>query len=102
MIPDVLYRILIDFVEGEECFETTVWDSDAKSVAAKKKIIEIYAWAKHGRAAKEAELNLSYPENSDGEYDVVYAEVNRIEKEIENKDTEYLRWVTDNRGLLWT
>ena len=110
----VLFECIIHFVEREKCFETIVWtwgDGSKKVVA---KIREIYDWIKVVRPQMEAKMWDAYPPmrkidvldwvkaSTKEEYESKYGEVDRLEKYIDDKDTEYLQWIVVNRSSLWT
>lgn len=112
---NVLYAGIINYVDGEKCFEVIDW-SDTKDRKDAKQIKEIYQWAKIGRNKKLEELENAYPEisknldllqdwiNSDkcGTYKQKYGKVIKIEKFIKDRDDKYLSWIILNREILWT
>ncbi len=62
IIPNVLFTAIIEFVEDEQCFKYILWTGcGGKNRAAKRKIKEIYQWAKTGRKELEEEISKSYP-----------------------------------------
>ena len=112
----VLYAGIINYVEGEKCFEVIDWSRYKKHA---NKIEEIYNWAKTGRDESEKQMMAAYPEENhiwnpktgqiySGDspckksYEELYGEVDRWEKYIKEKDDEYLVWLILNRGILWT
>jgi len=113
LIPTMLYASIINYVEGEDCFNTIVIEG-----AEAQMIKTIYNWAKWDRAAFQQKIMDAYPESrprKKGEsisdwlnhddrlsYEEMYGEVNRLEAEFEKWDTEYLRWIVTNRATLWT
>ncbi len=103
---NVLFAGIIDFVENEKGLERVLWVDNqpgTKNVAAKRKIKEIYQWAKTGRKELEEEISKSYPPlNHKMPYKEAYGELNRLEKKLEAQDTRYLTWIITNRQLLWT
>ena len=120
LIPDVLYAMVIHFVDvdGEDCFNVT--DFAASGLEEEEKMLrQIYAWAKTGRAEFAKRIGLAYPElpkNDKGDVDLNawcnqertpesyerdYGEVSRLEAELEKRDTEYLRWIVTNRRIMW-
>ena len=114
MIPDFLYACIIDYVEGEKCFEVIDWDNDKESKKQAKKISEIYDWIKLGRPKMNKQLDDSYPKRPEGEdllkwinsdkfnYKKEYKRVNELEKLINKKDDEYLGWIVANHRILWS
>lgn len=116
LIPNILFECIIHFVEenGEDCFNTIDWDTHEDNKKRAKMIKKIYDWIKFERPAKQKELDAAYPSIDLDElykglgihpgknYDELYKDVNRIEKEIDDKDTECLTWIVTNRQILWT
>lgn len=97
----VLFECVLNYIEEEKGLEWVAW-LDEKEKGFKKKLVEIYSYIKFGREALNLQLNNSYPEKGeDGDYNVIYAEVNRIEGIIKEKDEEYLKWILENKGSLW-
>lgn len=111
MIESFLFALVIDFVEAEDCFGTTVWDETEEKTI---RLREVYAWAKSGRAQALAQMEgLWSPgpmvdENGEwlgmdsardtGDIHAYWA----AEKAIEERDTELLTWVVTHRAILWT
>jgi len=106
---EILFAGIINYVEGEKCFERVLWKSPEEK-ATKKKILEIYNWAKTGRDKFKKNVDSAYPEvdldnlfNVDTDsYNKLYGKVNKLEEELRDKDTEYLVWLVKNRSVLWT
>lgn len=104
---EILFAGIINFIEGEKALEVTAWKSSHK-----KKLIEIYNWAKTGRHELNEKIKNSYPEvsleeigkkESIGEsYLELYGEVIELEKLLENTNTKHLTWLIKNRKILWT
>lgn len=107
VISEVLYAAIIHYVEGEKCFETIVIDEPMAS-----KIREIYAWAKEGRKREKerisslwnpGEINISAGQgaifsNETGNFESYKNATDAMEK----RDDEYLAWIVNHRGFLWT
>ncbi len=104
IIPNVLFTAIIEFVEDEQCFKYILWTGcGGKNRAAKRKIKEIYQWAKTGRKELKEEISKSYPaQGCKLPYKEAYGKLNKLEKKLENQDTRYLTWIVTNRQLLWT
>ena len=121
LIPLILYEMIVNYVEGEKCFETIVWDSNEKDKENAEMIKTIYEWAKTGRTEWLKQIDDAYPElpkmmfdekgevfndwfNTDkyGTYQEKYSKVNKLEKDFEFIDTTYLKWIVENRFILWT
>lgn len=113
LIPDILYAMVVHFVEQERCFEVTDWKGSGHE-EQEAKLREIYAWIKAGRAQAEKEADLpwipeelnlnamsgktSFFRDDKGDFAAYCAATDAIEA----KDTEYLIWICINRNLLWT
>jgi hypothetical protein len=93
---------IIEFVEREKCFEHNDYSEleEHKHFAAQLK--ECYDYAKQGRKALHDKLEKAFDNIAkEGEYKVVYKEVNEIEAEIEMYDTKVCDWVIKNRKMFW-
>lgn len=112
LIEDWLYAAVIDFVEGEKCFEQTNWEwnDDARRLGAELR--EVYTWAKTGRAEFQAKIDALYlglgkdfnPNtfmSISEEEEPIWDEYNRLTAELEQWDDRCLTWVVANRGILW-
>ena len=112
----LLYAGIVNYVEGERCFETVMWTSPNER-KHKKKIEEIYKWAKTGRNELQLKIDAAYPPHEDNwmanlnkrtqpeckaDYERIYGEVNRLEKLLYDTDTKHLTWLISNRNVLWT
>jgi len=124
LVPLVLFAILIDFVESEKgCDQLNVdWSEDiAKGYVTPEyvdsvkriysELLEVYHYAKTGRAALQKALDESYPEiditsktpwKTEQPYEIAYAETNRLEKLIEEKDQWAMTTIIKHVGVLWT
>jgi len=121
VIPQVLFNCIIHFIEEEEALTRIDWDIDEKGKIFRLEMIECYNWAKKERAQLDKQMWDAYPETKpfdelfnkldNGNYEYIpskksyeeeYAEVNRLEKLIDETDTKWLTWIVVNRGKLWT
>lgn len=123
LVPLVLFAILIDFVESEKGTNQlhVDWTEDLQKgyvtqeyVDSIRKIYaeleEAYHYAKTGRAALQEALDKSYPEvdivggkfSTQQPYEIAYAETNRLERELEEKDYWAMNIIIKHVGLLWT
>jgi hypothetical protein len=113
---EILFAGIINYVEGEKCFETIMWVTPQEK-RHKKKIEEIYKWAKTGRKELQDKIENAYPpienpitlpmryaspEDNKKTYEELYGEVNRLEKLLYDTDTQYLTWLIKCRNSLWT
>lgn len=115
----ILFAGIINYVEGERCFETIRWTTPQEK-RHKKKIEEIYTWAKTGRKELQEKIDGAYPPLTDIDgkwitklnkmtqeeckknYELTYGELNRLEKLLYDTDTKYMVWLISWRSHLWT
>lgn len=132
LIRDVMYAFIINLVEEEKFIEHWEWgmkpypewdeehkkhymEEQAKRLQLKIDIEEIYDWAKYGRdqrdkdsmealAGADDRMKEAKDRGLEGrEYlDFVYGENNKIDEEINNKDSIYMKKIIDIREHLWT
>jgi hypothetical protein len=104
LIPEINFLMVVDFVDGEKCFENTEYSGSEVTEKFAKELKECYNYIKKERPSLQKDLENSYPDEdtSTGNYKKDYAEVNRIEKLLDQKDTKYLTWIVVNRDRMWT
>ena len=118
MIPDVLYAMIIHYVEKDNGAEMTEIDYSKpdeygerefleKRNQERSMILQIYGWAKSGRAYTrkkiEEALDEAHKNRKKGlTYEEQYGEMEKLEKYLVEKDTKYLTWIVENREILWT
>ena len=106
LIPQLLFACVINYVEpqGEDCFNTICWESTPEHSEVEKGLRECYEYIKTGRAElqKEGDDALTVASGTQGPYEEVYGEHNRLEKLLDDTDEKYLIWIVQNRGYLWT
>lgn len=105
LIPEINFAMVLHFVEGESAFDVTDWEASSDPADTfSKQLKECYNYIKVLRPALQKRFENSYPdeETKTGDYYVDYAEHNRIELELNKKDTEYLVWIVTNRDFFWT
>ena len=115
---DVLFKMIVHFVEVEDALNTINWESDPEHLAFKQGVVECYKWIKIGRtelteriskelsegvatrrkAAKEAGVH----DHNIEWYNMVYGPHDQLEAQLEDTDTEMCVWIIKNRALLWT
>lgn len=115
LIPVWLYATVIDYVEAEKGLEC--WEYQDEEHIAKKQapmLKEVYEFAKTGRdelikAIDDAHPPLpkegivEYLNRTEKEpYEVMYAEVIKLEAKLDELDNKYLTWIVLNRELFWT
>jgi hypothetical protein len=105
LIKDVNFAMIVHFVEGEKCFEHTDYANSGEAcVKFARELMECYLYIKTRRPMLDKMYWDSFPKDDEytGDYYKDYAEVNRLEKEIEDNDTKWLTWIVTNRNFLWT
>jgi hypothetical protein len=110
IFEEVLFAGIVDFVENEKCFEVNSWTLTLKMRRNKEKIEEIYKWAKTGREEIREKIKKAYPKISLDEqlqvnkkkFSELYGEVNRLEELMEETNTKHLKWIVENRNILWS
>lgn len=124
LIPLLLFTCLIDFVEKEKGTEQlhVDWTEDLEKGYVTQEYVdsvnriyseleEAYRYAKTGRKELLDALNKSYPEinfsktgtfSTEQPYHIAYAETNRLEKLIEDKDYWAMNIIIKHVGVLWT
>jgi hypothetical protein len=126
LIRIVLFECLVDFVDGEKCFEVLCWgenEEDHKYYGEnwqqvvrekqeeKAKILKCYDYITKQRPQLSIDLDKAYPEFEIDDmlqvrktinYLETYGEVNRIEALIQKLDKETLSTILELRERLWT
>ena len=126
LIRIVLFECLVDFVDGEKCFEVLCWgenEEDCKQYGEnwqqrvqekqeeKAKILKCYDYITKQRPQLSIDLDKAYPEFDIDDmlqvrktinYLDTYGEVIRIEALIEKLDKETLSTILELRERLWT
>ena len=126
LIVDVNFAMIKQFYEDEYLLGIVDWEgSSERHKKFEQWLKEAYAYVAHKRPSLEAEMNNSYPpskpfnqwfeekidENGkkiyemkdDGiPYEVKYKEVIRLEKEIDELDTKFLKEMVEYRHYFWT
>ncbi len=108
-----VFASLIDYVEGEKCFEVLNTEGPPFQVAFLRKVLENYEIVKYQLPKLEKQLAYEWdniPEhdwkdinNGDkDEYDRLYGKIDRLEKQIYDLQTKVMTWVVVHRDGLWT
>jgi hypothetical protein len=105
LIPLVNFSMVKHFVEVEDARCITDWANSGDS--ANKFYTELkdcHDYIKNRRPQLEKDLDASYPDedNRTGNYEIDYAETNRLELLINKEDTKYLTWIVVNRDFFWS
>lgn len=105
LIPEINFKMVTHFIEEEKCFDHTDYENSGELHAIfAKELKECYDYIKNERPTLTKQMEDAYPtkELKNLSYEERYGEVNRIEKEIEDKDTKWLVWIVSNRNMFWT
>jgi hypothetical protein len=120
-LPDMIVNfhlaVISEYVENEKCFEHNdyTWNEEQKQFA--KELREMYHYVKWDRNILLKQIELAYKEvpsmtleeirdlcikdKSDSLF-VRYEEVDKLTKQLLDKDNEICNWVIKNRDTLWT
>jgi len=108
LIPKFLFGCVIHYVDEEKCFERIDWDSDPEHKKFAKELKKCYEYAKNGRDDLEKQIDKAYPKIGNLEekpdlrsYKEKYAEVHRLEAEIDKLDKRYMTWIVANKDFMW-
>jgi len=105
LIRDINFAMVVHFVDGEKCFEYTDYvNSGDHHAKFARELLECYWYIKNRRPDLEKQYWDAYPKDGEytGDYIKDYAEVNRLEKELDDQDTRWLSWIANNRKYFWT
>lgn len=105
LLADILFAAIIHFVEEEDCFNVNLLDDPFAS-----ELRDCYDWAKTGRAAAYKAMEDSWhpgPVSFEGGFHMgegtgSMEDYMRLETAAQERDTRYLRWIIDQRAMLWT
>lgn len=100
------FRILQDFVEKEKPFERINWDSDPGHIHAASEIKDLYRWWMIGRGEEQKRLDALqtewYAKRLAPEGNLLFEELNKMEQDLNDKDTEQTVRLIKIRNYLWT
>jgi hypothetical protein len=125
LIVDVNFEFIKAFYEDEYKADIVDWEATEQHSEFAKWLELSYKWITQRRPQLQKDLENAYPQHSSIEslfkpttdengrrvfqmvddgipYEVKYAEVNRIEELIDNKDTEILTELIKRRNYFWT
>jgi hypothetical protein len=125
LVVDVNFELLKAFYEDEYKADIVDWEATEQHSEFAKWLEEAYTYITKERPQLEKDLSNAYPPLRDFKdmfkptvdkhgkktfelvddgipYEVKYKEVNRIEEEIENKDTEVITELVKRRNFFWT
>ena len=93
---------LIEFVDREKCFDNIEYNSDNHHREFAKGLKECYDYAKITRPSLKLKLEEAYKDVPfEGDFLVVYKEVNKITTDMKEYDTKVCEWVIKNRDYFW-
>lgn len=94
-------QCIIEFVEREKYFEKVVWDWNEMSKSKGLELKEAYEYAKTGRAKLQEDIKEAWKlVNIKDQHPFV--ELTKKEEWLIECDTQFCKWVVENRSLLWT
>ncbi len=117
LVPDLLFAVVVHFVEEEDCFGVTDWPGSGLA-AEEAQLKAVYAWAKTGRAAHQARIEAAHPplppldtsledwladfNQPNPERTAAYKEVWRLEAEMTELDRQHMTTIVSLVPHLWT
>ena len=102
-VVDVNFALILDFYYEEVMDGHVDWESTPCHKEFMKGLIYAVEWIEEGLPRLDEDLRVEYERvNPDLPYADAYQKVVEIEKEIETKITEILKFFIDNRGFFWT
>jgi hypothetical protein len=121
LVPQIIFACLIDFVEGEKGLSQLDfdWEKELEDghvsqeyvdnvIKVYSELRDVYVYIKTERALLQKQHVASYPDyplppelEGKGYYEV-YAETNRLEKLIKEKDQWAMHAIVTHVGYLWT
>ena len=104
LIPKFLFGCVVHFVEEEKCFDTVDWKASSKDhTEFENELCECYEYIKVKRPSLEKQMDYAYDNLPEAQtYHERYADVIRIEKEIDDADKKYMAWIVENKDFMWT
>jgi hypothetical protein len=107
LIEKLIFAAIIDYVEVEKGIDRVVFSSEHE-----EKIMEAYHWAKTGRASMKEQIDQTWPnitsENllansllTKEEYQKCFAQVHELKRQYAMIEEAHLRWLFENRKLLF-
>lgn len=105
IITDVLFAVVVSYVEDEKCFEHIEFSSTEDDRAFAKKLREIHKYIKTVRPEMIKNLDIILEEASQKHgllsYKKRYGKYDAYDKKIKDKDTAYCLWIVENREKIW-
>lgn len=101
IIEEFHVQCVIEFVEREKYFETVVWDHNEQTKTKGLELKEAYEYAKNGRAKLKKEFNDAWVQINFSK-PTPFKELDEKEAWLTECDTQFCKWVVENRKLFWT
>lgn len=115
LMVDFIRGCIIEYVDGEKCFEEINWAECEETIQFKKELIECYRWFKYGTILAEKELERHWEKVPKDPMTVdvdglchfkygseIYNDVHKTEEYTIEQNTKYMLWAVKNRMILWT
>jgi hypothetical protein len=115
-----MMELLVDYVDGEKCFDIIVWDSEPDHKKAAEEIKAIYAWWKN-YSNREKQINdqltvwhnefMKRPGDDWEKFNngppsdiesLEHDKLNKMEEDLRNEEQEMLHRLIDIRRFLWS
>ncbi len=99
------YALIQDFYWEEMVDGFVDWDGDDQHKEFYKQIKGYVEWIEKNLPKLKEDCSnalIKASESKETDYKTKYAEFNRLEKVIYDKETEILEWLANNRGFFWT
>jgi hypothetical protein len=111
LIEDSNFALILDFYHGEACKGWINWEYDEPHKNFYNKLLEYVNWIEKERPKLEIEISEELSNSTenpvlDGEkgfdYFETYKKLHELEKQLEEKTSEIIKWLVDNRAFFWT
>jgi hypothetical protein len=105
-IVDINFALIQDFYHEEISKDFVNWDCTEEHKAFRAWIEDAIFWIEKAEPQAQKDLDTAFKnvdkKNKNLPYEEKYAEVNRIEKTIEETNTRILKEMIEHRGFFWT
>jgi hypothetical protein len=106
VIEDINFALIQDFYYEEISKDFVNWNSTDEHKAFRAWIEDAIFWIEKAEPQAQKDLDAAYEnvdkKNKSLSYEQKYAEVNRIERTIEETNTRILKEMIEHRGFFWT
>jgi hypothetical protein len=104
---------LVDYVEGEKCFEVLNTEGPPHQVAFLREVMDNYEIVKYQLPALKKKLDYEWDhipirgwkdinKGTKEDYDRTYGRIDDLEKQIYDLQTKVMTWIVVHRDGLWT